>query len=323
MNKMNKNHRKNRTLLNWLLNADPAIVYQVHRDLLNTEKKKVGLLRKEISKKGWGKKFLDARDQQTGLWGNGIYTPKWISTTYTMLDIKKLGIDGKNLQFVESAEIMIDKLWKIPQKKNEYYLDLCICGMILEVGCYAKIKSPKIAEIVDYILEKQFPDGGWNCLWERNPHHSSLHTTMNILEGLKEYLENKYSYRNRELKTAVKRTHEFILMHKLYKSDKTGKIIDLKMTRLSYPPRWRYDILRCLDYFRSADKKFDCRMNDALDLIMKKKTKNNLWPVQQKHPGRVHFDMEKTGTESRWNTLRVLRVLKKYRVEDYNYLLHN
>ncbi|KQC13304.1 MAG: hypothetical protein APR63_08940 [Desulfuromonas sp. SDB] len=320
---MNKNSIDNTNLLNWMLKGDPAIVYQVHRDLLDTDKSKLELLRKEISKRGWGKKFLEGRDKQTGLWGNGIYTPKWISTTYTLLDIKKLGIDPGNNQFVESAEIIIDKLWKIPRKKSEYYLDLCICGMILDVCCYAEIKSSKMNEIIDYILEKQFPDGGWNCLWERNPHHSSVHTTINILEGLKEYKANRYSYHRHDLNPVVKKAHEFLLMHKLFKSDKTGKIIDLKMIRLSYPPRWRYDILRCMDYFRLADQKFDPRMNDALNLIMKKKKNNNRWLVRQKHPGRVHFDMEKTGKESRWNTLRVLRVLKKYRKEDYNYLMLN
>ncbi len=185
--------------------------------------------------------------------------------------------------------------------------------MLLNLCCYSKIDSPKTNQIIDFILDKQFDDGGWNCRWELDKDHSSLHTTINILEGLKEYLDNNYSYKKKEIIQSVKKAHEFILMHNLFKSDKTKKIIHKNMTMLSYPSRWKYDILRCMDYFQSVDEKYDRRMDDALDIIIKKKLKNNHWPVQMKHAGLVHFDMEKTGKESRWNTLRALRVLKKYK----------
>ncbi len=167
-------------------------------------------------------------------------------------------------------------------------------------------------EMVDHVLDKQMPDGGWNCQWPQNPTHSSLHTTINLLEGLVEYIENGYSYRVEELIKAQRKAHEFILMHRLYRSDKTGKIIKKQMTMLSFPSRWKYDVLRALDYFWRVDLPYDERMSDAIELLKKKRLKNGLWTVQHKHPGRVHFDMEATGKASRWNTLRAQRVLKKY-----------
>jgi hypothetical protein len=300
-------------ILNWLLAGDQSIIYQTNRDLLVTDEKNLNHLRKKIAYNGWGKQFLDKRNNETGLWGNGIYSPKWISTTYTMLDLKNIGIHPETREYIESSSILVDRLWKIPKKSKEKYLDLCICGMLLNLCCYAGIDSSKINEIVDFILDKQFNDGGWNCRWEYDKDHSSLHTTINILEGLREYLDNGYSYKKKEINQAVIKAHEFILMHNLFKSDKTKKIIHKDMIMLSYPSRWKYDILRCLDYFWSADEKYDRRMGDALEIIIKKQLKNNHWPVQKKHAGLVHYDMEETGKESRWNTLRALRVLKKYK----------
>lgn len=305
-------------IIDWLLAGDPAIVYQTRRDLLEQNGKELDPVRSEIARSGWGRRFLSLRDNSTGLWGNGVYSPKWISSTYTLLDLKHLGLPPKTKGFAESGELILNRMWQVPQKKKDRYLDLCICGMLLDICCYAGIQSAKLNEIADHIIEKQFPDGGWNCRWEFDHDHGSLHTTINILEGLKEYFDNGYTHRKRELERAAKSAHEFILMHRLFKSDRTGKIVDKRMTMLSYPPRWKYDILRCLDYFQSVGLKYDVRMQEALDIIWKKRMAGGLWTVQQKYPGLVHFDMEKTGKESRWNTLRVLRVLKSYDDKNYN-----
>jgi hypothetical protein len=118
------------------------------------------------------------------------------------------------------------------------------------------------------------------------------------------------------MKTA-KESQEFFLQHKLFKSDRTGEIIDKRFSMLSYPSRWRYDILRALDYFQFAGIEYDLRMQDALDILSKKRRKDGTWPVQTRHPGQTHFEMEKTGGPSRWNTLRVLRVLKHFNKNQY------
>ena len=132
------------------------------------------------------------------------------------------------------------------------------------------------------------------------------------MEGIHEYVAKGYSYRRIELDRIAAEAREFILQHRLFLSDRTGEIIKKRFLMLSYPSRWFYDILRALDYFQSARIKYDERMQPALDLLMKKRRADGTWPVQAKHTGKVHFDMEKTGGPSRWNTLRALRVLKHF-----------
>jgi len=99
-------------------------------------------------------------------------------------------------------------------------------------------------------------------------------------------------------------------VHRLFLSDRTGAIISKDFLKFSYPGRWKYDILRALDYFQYTKSKMDKRMEDAISLIHKKRRNDGTWNMQAAHPGKVHFVMEKAGYPSRWNTLRVLRVLK-------------
>ncbi|MBN9387253.1 MAG: hypothetical protein J0I20_04305 [Chloroflexi bacterium] len=311
-------------IITWLLEGDVAVQYQTQRDLLDAPASVLAGLRDRIATEGWGKRFLDKRDAETGLWGNGIYSPKWISTHYTLLDLKNLGLDPANRQYIESSEILINAHWGSQGqagKPNKRYVDMCIAGMALSICCYCHSPSPKIKEMLDYILAKQFPDGGWNCRWHRGATNSSLHTTITVLEALRDYQDNGYAYRLQEVRERIPKPWEFILSKRLFRSSHTGEIIDPKMLMLSYPSTWRYDILRCMDYFASVQTPYDNRMDEALDLIIQKKRSNNHWPVQHKHPGIVHFDMEKTGSDSRWNTLRVLRVLRFYNKNYYNQIL--
>ncbi|HEY9122677.1 MAG TPA: hypothetical protein VIM80_06745, partial [Brevefilum sp.] len=148
----------------------------------------------------------------------------------------------------------------------------------------------------------------------KNPVHSSMHTTISVLEGIWEFIKAGYQYRVDELILAKKEAEEFLLMHHLFRSSRSGEIIDKKWTMLSFPSRWRYDILRALVYFVDAGVPYDPRMDDALNVLLSKQRKDGTWPVQAKHPGQVHFDMEKTGTPSRFNTLRALRVLSIYNI---------
>jgi hypothetical protein len=302
-----------RNIQSWLLSGDVAIQFQTERDLLSVDTSELEILQKSISTSGWGKLFLQKQDNETRKWGNGLYGPKWISTHYTLLDLRNIGIHPDTLQYKESAELLLDEMWFDKGKvRKDRWRDLCVSGMFLHICCYAKIESNKIYEIVDYLIDKHYKDGGWNCMWEVGHTHSSLHTTLSVLEGIRDYEENGYTYRLDELLQQRSEAHEFILKHRLYKSDKTGNIISNSFIMLSFPGRWFYNILSCLDYFQSIDFPYDERMQDAIDVLNKKRRKNGKWPVQYKKSGLVHFDMEKTGSDSRWNTLRALRVLKKY-----------
>lgn len=151
-------------------------------------------------------------------------------------------------------------------------------------------------------------DGGWNCEWDRGASHSSFHTTTTVLEGLREY-SHAGGERSLETEGAENRGQEFLLEHRLYRSHRTGKVVDGKMLMLSFPPRWKHDILRGLDYFWSANAPTDERLTNAAEVLVGKQRKDGTWPLQHRHPGRTWFEMEKPGQPSRWNTLRALRAL--------------
>tara|TARA_R110002074_G_C12552824_1_gene666771 strand:+ start:5664 stop:5879 length:216 start_codon:yes stop_codon:yes gene_type:complete len=69
-----------------------------------------------------------------------------------------------------------------------------------------------------------------------------------------------------------------------------------------------------LDYFQHAKVKWDDRMKPAIQILLKKQNKDSTWNVQAKHPGQVHFEKEKAGKPSRWNTLSAMRVLKHFKI---------
>ena len=301
-------------IINWLLEGDVSIQYQTHRDLLGAERPD---LQERIATEGWGAQFLSYRKEE-GHWGRAFYQPKWISSHYSILDLKNLGIAPSN-QLIKDSVVYILQNHKgvdggINPSVTIEQSDICICGMFLNYACYFKIEEDGLTSIVDYLISEQMGDGGFNCRSNREGAiHSSLHTTISVLEGLLEYANNSYSYRATELDHIVEESREFVLQHRLFRSDHTGEIINKRMLMLSYPSRWFYDILRVLDYFQFAEVEYDSRMQDALDVLMSKRRKDQKWPLQAKHPGKVHFDMETSREPSRWNTLRALRVLKHFK----------
>lgn len=185
--------------------------------------------------------------------------------------------------------------------------------MFLNYAAYFLTEEDDLKSIADFLLSEHMKDGGFNCNSNgKGATHSSLHTTISVIEGILEYAKNGYEYRLEELQEAGEKSREFLLRHRLFRSDRTGNIIDKKMLMLSYPSRWKYDILRALDYFRVAGVEYDPRMQDALIVLKKKRRKDGTWRLQAKHPGQVHFELEETGKPSRWNTLRAMRVLKHF-----------
>ncbi|MCK4765319.1 MAG: hypothetical protein KAW12_24170 [Candidatus Aminicenantes bacterium] len=304
---------KDHKIIQWLLEGDISIQYQVHRDLLDSRQ---SLLRQKIETKGWAAAFL-ARRLENGHWGQKFYQPKWISTHYTLLDLKNLNISPGN-PLIKQTLYLILKNEKgqdggINPSPNIPNSDVCINGMFLNYASYFGVKEEELKSIVDFLISQHMKDGGFNCCSNRKGAvHSSLHTTLSTAEGILKYVKNGYKYRKSELQKAELGCREFILRHRLFKSDRSGKIIDQRMLMLSYPSRWRYDILRALDYFQFAGTGYDRRMDDAMEVLLKKRRKDSKWPLQAKHPGQTHFDMEKCGEPGRWNTLRALRVIKHF-----------
>ncbi len=301
---------------NWLLEGDVSLQYMVHRDLLNTNQLTLNELQARISSEGYGKRFLDLQ-KANGHWGLGFYQTKWISSHYTLLDLKNLGVlptEGimrcLNLILEENRGAFDGGINPAREIKES---DICINGMFLDYACYFGVDEEKLMPVVDFFISQQMPDGGYNCRKNRSgAKHSSLHSTISCLEGIRTYKQCGYTYSLDELLQQEKEAVEFILMHKLFKSDHTGQVINKGMTMLSYPSRWKYDILRAMDYFVSVHYPYDERMSAAIELIKSKQRKDGRWPVQARHAGKLHFEMEKTGRASRMNTFRVLRMLEEY-----------
>lgn len=298
-------------LYNWLLQGDVVIQYQTHRDLMESDLTILNELKTRIQFEGWGKQFLNS--------GRQLYQPKWINTHYFLFDLKNICIspDIKEIKETLSAIFRYEKGMDggINPSTSFKQSDVCINGMVLNYATYFGVKEHNLHSIVDFILLQHMNDGGFNCrLNRKGAVHSSLHSTISVIEGIFEYSKNGYKYRLSELQEVEMKSREFILQHRLFKSDKTGEIIDNKMLMLSYPMRWRYDVLRALDYFCRADIPYDPRMEEAIDVIKKQQGADGTWPMQIRYTGDVLFEMEEVGKPSRWNTLRALRILKHFDV---------
>ena len=303
--------------IKWLLSGDLAVQYQTHRDLLHSQVSLQRKLQARIEKEGWGARFL-SEQKKNGHWGRGFYHPKWISTHYTLLDLKNIGLPQDNISARNSIRMIFEQAigqdGGVNFSKTLKDSDVCVNGMVVNFAAYFRMMGKNLDSLIDFLLATQMRDGGWNCEHHHGAIHSSLHTTISVLEGLLEYKKAGGKHRINEIEDAEVKGIEFILIHKLYQSHRTGKIIDKKMLMLSYPSRWHYDILRALDYFQAARIEYDSRMDPAIEILLKKRRRDRRWPVQMKHPGQVHFDMEATGQPSRWNTLRALRVLNQFQI---------
>jgi hypothetical protein len=218
---------------------------------------------------------------------------------------------------------LLKHLWKNSCMYNKTrHVDLCIAGMLLHMCCYGKSQDIKIYEIIDYILSHQFADGGWNCTWDsgENPRISSVHTTINVLEGLRDYLNNEYDYKKQNVATAIYKATELLLTRELFKSYTDGKPMHDQMIKPHYPPRWKYDLLRALEFFVSINHPYDFRMKDAINLI-KNQLKGPFMPKGITISGQIHFKLEE-GKYGALNTYRALKILKNYQNTFYLELIH-
>ena len=302
--------------IEWLQAGDVAIQFQVGRDLLE---RKDSNLQKRIALEGWGKILLSAwhATPRPG-WGDDFYQPKWISTHYTLLDLRNLGLSPENsvarqtIDYVLNCGLASDG--GIPLgPTTAHHSDVCVNAMFLNYASYFRTAEEQLKPVADSILAEIMPDGGFNCRSTRSgARHSSMHSTISVLEGFYEFQKAGHKYRNSEIKEAIRSSEEFLLMHRLCKSDRTGRIIHKDFLRFSYPCRWKYDVLRALDYFQYAGRKWDSRMQDALDILVEKMNGDGTWNMQAAHPGKQHMIMEKAGAPGRWNTLRALRVLRHF-----------
>ena len=305
----------------WLLDGDPAVRWQTLRDLAGADERTVGRERSRVANEGWGARLL-SKQHKSGKWAPGkspdvgLYTPKWTSTTYTMLLLRDFGLAPDNPHAHRACAPLLEHglqpdggvsygTWAQWTKRGE----TCITGMVLSILSYFEYADVRVDTIAKHLLDEQMADGGWNCRRQSGATHASVHTTISALEGLRCY-ELGERHHARAARAAQKRGREFLLQHRLFRSHRTGEIMKAEFTRLSFPPRWHYDILRALDHFQTVRAPRDERLSEAVEIVRGKAGKDGRWPLQHTYHGKTHFVLERVGAPSRWNTLRALRVLE-------------
>ncbi len=315
-------------IIDHLIESDISVQYLSYRDLLgNTPEVRIRAIRRRLGMEGWGKRFLEEFDNASGTWGGGWYGPKWISTHYTLMTLKDLAVPGDNAIFAKALDGLVEHVWgeeglKLGSRdlnaKDRYSRqDVCISGMLLGLYSYGGRNGNTGRQIIDYLLESVMPNGGFNCDMYRGSTKGSVHSTISVIEGLDEYRRMGAPYRREEIDRAILGGAEFLLRKRLFRSEHDGEIFDKRLTLLSFPNRWKYDILRGLVFMARIGLPYDSRMEEALDILIGKQRSDGLWPNQGKHSGRVFFDMEKPGGPSPMNSYRALLVLKAYRPELY------
>ncbi len=301
--------------IKWLLDdADPALAYQVGRDLLEEDETALKALRSRIAKEGHGRALLERR-RSDGHWGNGVYNPKWTCTHYVLFELVQLGIEPDNAKCRASASLLLDFPagldGGVNYARTVEYSDVCINGMILSIAGYFGIDDDRMRSVVDFLLAVQMGDGGWNCEYCHGARKSSLHTTIAVLEGLSRFMKLGDPFRIREIEAACAAGIEFILKHELFKTSTTGEVIRDEFLKFCFPVRWKYDILRCLDYFQSENVAYDPRMRDALSIVLTSLRRKG-FVASHSQPGKVYPEVKALMDARKWNTLRALRVEKRY-----------
>jgi len=302
--------------LKWLLDSDPAIRWQVMHDLTGEAPDAIAAERSRVATEGWGARLL-ALQSSAGNWGGPKEDRGQLVTLYSLVVLKDLGLDPASKQ----ARKMIDRVRKrlvFKPLNNRPFLhgetEPCINGRILGVGSYFTEPNHALAH---QLLGEQLEDGGWNCeATEESPKRprskrSSFHTTICVLEGLLDY--ERAGPKSAAVTKARKRAENYLLERGMFRSRRTGQVIDKRWLRFSYPTFWHYDVLRGLDYLRNAGNKPDRRIREAAEIMIARRHQNGRWPLNLLHAERIPLQMEtEVSSASRWNTLRALRVLRWY-----------
>jgi len=305
----------NDPVIDWLLDTDPAIRWQVMRDLTDTPAEIVAVERSRVESVGWGPRLLD-QQRPDGHWGDGIATPLWWSNLYTLLFLRDLGLDPTSAPARTAIDLVRGNVtWGPGFGDSPFFegeVEPCINGRVVALGAYFGERTDRL---VDRLLSEQLADGGWNCEAERGSVRSSFHTTVCVLEGLLAF--EKAFGATSPVTDARRSAHEYLLERRLLRRLSTGDIIDSTWTRFAFPTLWHYDVLRALDYLRTAGVQPEARVDEAVAIVLERRQSEGRWLLDVRHHNTLHEELAGTvGAPNRWVTLRALRVLDWYTHRD-------
>jgi hypothetical protein len=305
------------TVVDWLLDSDPSVRWQVMRDLTDAPAEEVAAERARVATEGLGARLL-ALQGADGQWGGAAWNRGWNSTMHVLMLLRDLGLDPESEGARRAVGLVRENVtWQgwPAYDGNPFFageVEPCINGQVAASGAYF---GQDIQRIVDRLLGEQLSDGGWNCEAPNGSTRSSFNTTICVLEALLEYARAVGS--SPEVTEARLRGQEYLLERRLFKRRSTGEVIardrkgDAAWTRFAFPTWWHYDVLRGLDYLRNAGVTPDERVTEAIALVESKRDGDGRWPLDTQYPGTMPVEIDEgEGRPSRWNTLRALRVLR-------------
>ena len=299
----------------WLLDSDPAIRWQVMRDLTDAPAAAIAAQRARVATEGWGARLLSLQAPD-GLWAGRPWSQDWTDTFHVLELLRHMGLDPESDQARRAVGLVREHVtWAggapvdTPWGDNRFFegeVEPCINGNVVATGSYFGVD---MAPLVDRLLGEQLPDGGWNCEVENGATVSSFGTTINVVEGLLEH--ERATGGPAEVAAARRRGEDYMLDRRLFRRKSTGEVIDEDWLRFAYPTYYHYDVLRGLHYLRSAGAVPDARMAEAMALVERKRDADGRWALEKVHEGEVHFDMDEgVGKPSRWITLLAMRVAR-------------
>jgi len=311
-------------VIDWLLDSDPSIRWQVMRDLLGAPEPEWQAERASVETRGWGARLLSYEDED-GQWAGGAFAPRdfdfrewqevgqpWTATAFSLSQLREFGLDPTSARARRAVELIgANSRWEEGgQPYWEGEVEECINGRIVADGAHFGVD---VSSIVDRLVGERLDDGGWNCERANGSVRSSFATTINVLEGLLEY--ERATGGTAESREARKSGEQYLLERKLFRRLSTGKPADEQFLYFLHPNRWHYDVLRALDYFCSAadltGAASDPRLGEAIDHVLSRRLADGTWPLDWCLPGRVWFEVDDgAGKPSRWVTLRAMRVLR-------------
>ncbi|WAC65542.1 hypothetical protein OVA14_09290 [Agrococcus sp. SL85] len=306
-------------VIDWLMEGDPAIRWQVMQDLLEADRAEVAAERARVALEGWGAQLLAARDPG-GLWAGGTFFPAteptspkqpWTATHPVLVELRLLGLDPES----HEARAAIADARRLARWEHdgqpflEGEVEPCINAALVSNAVHF---GERVDGVVERLLGEQMADGGWNCEQEQGSTRGSFDTTIAVVEALlaQERRLEREGGDDRRLRLARERGEAYLLERGLLRRRSTGEVIDEDYLRLAAPPRWHYDVLRALEHLRDAGYEPDDRMREALDVVRGKRRDDGTWPLDVRWGGDAWVEYGTVGEPNRWITMRALRVLR-------------